>query len=62
LVSNISKQVKERAVPLPKGMEQQVIIDIRGQTVTPAQIQKVINGVLQKSNGIIKETDITFIK
>jgi len=62
LVSNIAKQVKERAVHLPKGMEQQVVIDIRGQVVTQAQKQKIMDGVVKRTNEAIKSSNIHFIE
>ncbi|WP_176469796.1 hypothetical protein [Pseudomonas sp. Irchel 3A5] len=50
----------QRAKDLPEGMQQQVVIDIRGQTVTDAQKNAVIKGIVQRSNGAIGPTDIRF--
>jgi filamentous hemagglutinin len=60
LINNIAKQVVQRAVDLPSGMPQQVVIDMRGQTVTPGQRSTVVQGALQKSSGIIGQIDIQF--
>ncbi|WP_175413251.1 hypothetical protein [Pseudomonas sp. 37 R 15] len=37
LISNVSNQALQRAENLPQGMQQQVVIDIRGQAVTLVQ-------------------------
>jgi hypothetical protein len=34
LISNVSKQAIQRAENLPQGMQQQVVIDVRGQMIT----------------------------
>ncbi|QVQ28286.1 hemagglutinin repeat-containing protein [Achromobacter deleyi] len=60
LISNVSKQALQRAENLPQGMQQQVVIDIRGQVVTDAQKNAVIKGIVQKSNGALGPTDIRF--
>lgn len=60
LINNVSKQAIERQKNLPAGMRQEVVIDIRGQKVTPIQEDAIIKGIIQKSNGAIKPTDIQF--
>ena len=60
LISNVSKQAIQRAENLPAGMRQEVVIDIRGQKVTSIQEDAIIKGIVQKSNGVIKPTDIQF--
>ncbi len=60
LISNVSKQVIDRAVHLPKGMQQQVIIDIRGQTVTDKQMTAIRSGIVTKTNGVISAASIEF--
>jgi filamentous hemagglutinin len=37
LIRDVSRQAVERAQHLPPGMRQEIIIDVRGQTVSPAQ-------------------------
>ncbi len=60
LINNVSKQAIQRAENLPAGMRQEVVIDIRGQKVTSIQEDAIIKGIVQKSNGTIKPTDIQF--
>lgn len=60
LINNVSKQALQRAENLPQGMQQQVVIDIRGQVVTDAQKNAVIKGIVQRSKGAITPTDIRF--
>ncbi|WP_277404393.1 pre-toxin TG domain-containing protein [Achromobacter xylosoxidans] len=60
LINNVSKQALQRAENLPQGMQQQVVIDIRGQVVTDAQKNAVIKGIVQKSKGVLTPTDIRF--
>ena len=60
LVNNVAQQAIQRANNLPAGMEQQVVIDVRGQTVTEAQKNSIVQGIVQKSNGIISPTEIQF--
>ncbi|OCG35373.1 MULTISPECIES: hypothetical protein [unclassified Gilliamella] len=61
LINNISKQAIERQKHLPNGMQQQVRIDVRGQHLSALQEFKIIRGIVQKSNGIIKREHIRFI-
>jgi filamentous hemagglutinin len=58
----VSKQAIQRAENLPAGMRQEVVIDIRGQKVTPIQEDAIIKWIVQKCNGEIKPTDIQFKK
>jgi filamentous hemagglutinin len=60
LINNVAQQAIQRADNLPSGMEQQIVIDMRGQTVTDAQKVSIIQGIVQKSNGIISPTAIQF--
>jgi hypothetical protein len=43
-------------------MQQQVQIDVRGQHLTPALEFKIRQGIVRKSNGIIKREQIEFLK
>ncbi|MGQ5291730.1 DUF637 domain-containing protein [Pectobacterium actinidiae] len=61
LINNVSKQAIERQMNLPAGMKQEVIIDIRGQTVTDAQKSAIIKEIVTKSNNILSATDIGFM-
>lgn len=64
LISNVSKQALQQALQraenLPQGMQQQVVIDVRGQMITVDQERNIIKGIVQKSNGIIKPEAIEF--
>lgn len=60
LITNVSKQVILRSEHLPKGMQQQIIIDIRGQNVTDKQKATIVSGVVAKTNGLISASAIRF--
>ncbi|WP_189493908.1 hypothetical protein, partial [Formosimonas limnophila] len=60
LVNNVVQQAFDRANNLPTTMTQTVTIDVRGQTLTPAIKQSIIDGIYKKSNGIILPNQITF--
>ncbi|MGN5479979.1 hypothetical protein ACTMU2_33570 [Cupriavidus basilensis] len=60
LINNVAQQATQRANNLPEGMQQQVVIDVRGQTVTDAQKNLIVQGIVQKSNVIISPTAIQF--
>jgi hypothetical protein len=60
LINNVSQQAIDRAVNLPTGMTQTVVIDVRGQVLTAAQEDAIIRGIVQKSNGAISPTSISF--
>lgn len=60
LINNVSTQAVQRAQHLPAGMEQQVIIDIRGQVVSNAQKNDIIRGIVQQSRGAVAPDAITF--
>jgi hypothetical protein len=60
LINNIFKQALERQRHLPNGMQQEVVIDVRGQHLTPAMEAKITKGIEKKSNGIIKKEQIIF--
>ncbi|MFV8598155.1 hypothetical protein, partial [Ralstonia pseudosolanacearum] len=60
LIKNVAEQAIQRQANLPAGMDQQVVIDIRGQKVTDAQKISIIKGIVKQSNGIIGPTSIRF--
>ena len=60
LINNVSKQAIQRAENLPTGMQQRVIIDVRGQSVSVEQERAIIKGIVQKSNGAIDPAAIEF--
>ena len=60
LINNVSKQAIERQTHLPSGMKQEIVIDVRGQTITPIQRIKIVQGIVNKSNGAIDNSSIRF--
>lgn len=60
LIYKVSRQAIQRARHLPPGMEQNVVIDVRGQNVTSAQEEAIIEGIVNKSNGTISRSAILF--
>jgi hypothetical protein len=60
LINNVSKQAIDRSKHLPNGMQQQIVIDVRGQNTTPVQRNRIKQGIIQKSNGIISGNQIKF--
>jgi filamentous hemagglutinin len=60
LVNKVAEQAIQREQHLPSSMTQQVIIDIRGQTVSKAQQDIITQQIVEKSNGIIKPNNIEF--
>ena len=60
LINNVAQQAIQRATNLPEGMQQQVVIDVRGQTVTPQQEDAIIKGIVSKSGGAISPDAIEF--
>ena len=44
------------------GIRQNIVIDARGQGITYSQEQKIIQKIIDKSNGTIKKSDITIWK
>ena len=58
LSSNVANQAKKRAGELPAGSVQQVIVDVRGQALSPGAEAKIISEIVRKSNGIIKKADV----
>ncbi|EIE7939035.1 adhesin [Salmonella enterica] len=60
LISNVAKQSIDRQANLPSGMRQEIVIDIRGQTITPMQRVKIVQGIVDKSNGVVDKSSIRF--
>jgi filamentous hemagglutinin len=62
LVRDTAKQAIERVEHLPEDMQQRVIIDIRGQDVTPEVRSQITTKIIDKTSGIISNKQIRFIK
>lgn len=50
LVNNISKQYYQRIDQLPQGTKQSVLIDIRGQNISNADLESLYNSIMEKTN------------
>jgi hypothetical protein len=61
LIRDVVRQVKERAVHLPKGMKQEIRIDIRSQSVTPETRMEITRKIWNKTEGIVTEAQVKFI-
>ena len=61
MIREIVRQVKERVIHLPKGMKQEVYIDIRGQKVTKSAFKKVSQKIVEKCDGVISKEDIKIL-
>lgn len=53
LISNVSDQIVKRSYNLPEGMEQRVVIDIRGQNVSFDQENYIIKKIVERTKGKI---------
>jgi filamentous hemagglutinin len=62
LVAIVSDQAIARAQHLPQGMSQRVVIDVRGQTVTPQQEARIVQDIVQRSRGTLAASDIFFFR
>lgn len=60
LIRDVTRQALDRAVHLPEGMEQLLVIDIRGQKVTPAQRAAIVKAISENTGGVIKAPSIQF--
>ena len=50
LANNISKQYYQRNVHLPQGTKQSILIDVRGQNVSNAELEALYNSIMKKTN------------
>ncbi len=62
LIRDVSQQAVARAQHLPPGMQQRIIIDIRGQTVSSAQEFAIRSAITQNTNGLIQPGQIQFMR
>ncbi|GMU66697.1 MAG: hypothetical protein AMXMBFR36_29710 [Acidobacteriota bacterium] len=58
LVRDVVGQSESRARNLPEGMQQGVIIDIRGQQVNDVLLQRMLDRIVQKSDGLIHADNV----
>ena len=62
LVNKVVKQVHERARHLPRGMQQNIMIDVRGQKVSSGQLDDIARRIIEKSNGLLRPEHIQFVE
>ena len=62
MAKTIAEQYEKRKNELPIGTRQNIIIDAREQGISYSQEQKIIQKIIEKSNGTIKKSDITIWK
>ena len=62
MAKTIVEQYEKRKNELPIGTRKNIVIDARGQGITYSQEQKIIQKIIEKSNGTIKKSDITIWK
>ena len=61
LIRTVVRQVKERAIHLPKGMKQNIMIDVRGQNVSDMMKKSLGQKIVQKCDGIVSMNDVKFL-
>ena len=62
MAKTIVEQYEKRKNELSIGTRQNILIDARGQRITYSQEKKIIQKIIEKSNGTIKKSDITIWK
>jgi len=62
LVKDVVGQTGERAANLPEGMRQGVRIDIRGQQISDKLLQRMVDRIVKKSNGLIQPENIDVLQ
>ena len=60
LVREVARQVKARAIHLPEGMKQRIMIDVRGQSVNETLRVNLRQKLVEKCDGIISVKNIEF--
>ena len=61
LIRTVVRQVKERAIHLPKGMQQRIMIDVRGQSVSDMIREQIKRKISVKSEEILPIDEVRFI-
>jgi len=60
MVNTIVKQVKQKDCHLPECLNQEIVIDFRGQSVSAETRNKIRNSIVEKSGGILGKDQIKF--
>ncbi len=61
LVSKVVEQLRDRALHLPAGSRQGVVVDVRGQAVDEAVTNEIRTQIVEKAGGLIDASNIEFI-
>ncbi|NQW53792.1 MAG: hypothetical protein HQ465_21405, partial [Rhodospirillales bacterium] len=62
LVNKVARQVQERARHLPRGMQQNIKIDVRGQNVSSGHLDDIARRIVERSNGLLRREHIEFVE
>jgi len=62
LINNVARQVQERVRHLPRGMQQNIKIDVRGQNVSSGHLDDIARRIVEKSNGLLSYEHIEFVR
>lgn len=60
LVSNVVDQARTRAQNLPAADVQKLIIDVRGQNIGTATLNRLADEIATRSDGVLSNLNITF--
>ena len=60
LISNVVDQARTRAQNLPATDVQKLIIDVRGQNVGTATLNRLADEIVNRSGGVLSDSNITF--
>jgi hypothetical protein len=62
LIQNVSDQAISRATQLPPNTVQSVFLDVRGQQASTETLDRVIQSITTRSNGIIQPSNINILR
>jgi len=47
---------------MPKGTKQTIQIDVRGQNVSRAELNTIVDNIVRRTNNAVSKADITFLR
>jgi hypothetical protein len=62
LIADTASQAVKRVRSLPPGTQQNIIVDVRGRTLKPGQLEQIAKGLEAKSGGVIKAENVSFMR
>jgi RHS repeat-associated protein len=62
LVKNVTEQAKARATHLPPNTVQEVVLDVRGQTIARGTLNQLVKDIAAKSGGVLNPANITVLR